>query len=621
MMTTQEIFDYASLIENHIKQNIIDKFDISNNSFMSSLQHYVKQLENRSKEFHHPSFVVLVVGPVKSGKSTFVNLVAKNYVSPTHFLECTVRPSIISRKANGDDYLEVYESCNPEDKEAQMNYILDFLNGLIEKHEIKDVNVHQLEFSRKNIDKYVKRGLVEVRNDEILLTSIHTEGGKLLQDNVLLVDMAGFDGAKANFESPAYQAIVKRADLIVFVQSSNSAISKVSTDFFDLLRDTNKSVPVCLVHNVFEAAYWRAEELKQQDIEAQKEYAIDAIRDTYHLALETNYAFNLNLGKVNDFRENKYETKDKDVLSAEAKAFENAEEKMYELFKKRESIRLRNCITRTKIHKDKLLREIIVLHDKQDALREKYETIKVEFDKLKKEDISLDFNVSVSLDDLKEKVNQVYYAIKGTEVTRPKYKTERARTIVQEFLKKVKDEMNNYLHLKQNEVCSTVYNSDKIQDWLTDVKNMALNYEIKGEIEKSFCVKRENITYDINISVKSIVPKKSLAYKHTADEVNDYLKVFKNLLIGFSAAEPGKEKVMVPGYIEKIHAEIQGFINDSIKNARDSIISLVNDEIEMRKLQALQNVIPNIEVFERNYESLENFKTNVQKLDIHDIAL
>ena len=57
------------------------------------IAHHLKQLENRSREYHNPSFVVLVVGPVKSGKSTFVNLVARNYVSPTHFLECTVRPS------------------------------------------------------------------------------------------------------------------------------------------------------------------------------------------------------------------------------------------------------------------------------------------------------------------------------------------------------------------------------------------------------------------------------------------------------------------------------------------------------------------------------------------------
>ena len=202
-MTREDIIGYANKIESVVKLNIVDNFD-ANNDVFASLGHYVKQLENRSKEYHHPSFVVLVVGPVKSGKSTFVNLVAKNYVSPTDFLECTVRPSIISKK-KGEGYLEVYKSCDPMKKSEQMDDILDFLNGLIEKQEIKDVDVMQCDFSRENIDQYVKRSMIEVQNDEILLTAIHTEGGKLLQDNVLLVDMAGFDGANVNFESPAYK--------------------------------------------------------------------------------------------------------------------------------------------------------------------------------------------------------------------------------------------------------------------------------------------------------------------------------------------------------------------------------------------------------------------------------
>ena len=59
--------------------------------------------ENRSREYENGSFIVLVVGPVKSGKSTLVNLIANAYVSPTHFLECTVRPSIISQRRAGEE--------------------------------------------------------------------------------------------------------------------------------------------------------------------------------------------------------------------------------------------------------------------------------------------------------------------------------------------------------------------------------------------------------------------------------------------------------------------------------------------------------------------------------------
>ena len=621
-MTKEEIKAYACEIENSIKQKVVDKLETADKDFFSSLQHHVRQLENRSKEYLNPSFVVLVVGPVKSGKSTFVNLVAKNYVSPTHFLECTVRPSIISRK-EGDSYLEVYESCNTENKSEQMDDILDFLNGLIEKHEIKDVNVHQREFSKENIDKYVKRSLAEVQNDEILLTAIHTEGGKLLQDNVLLVDMAGFDGANVNFESPAYKAIVERADLIIFVQSSNSAISKVSSDFFKLLEKTNSSVPVCLVHNVFEAAYWRSDELKQRDIENQKDHAIDVIRDTHRLTLEATNAFNLNLGKVNDLREGNYESKDEAVLCAEAVAFEEAEEEMYRLFEKRESIRLKNCITRTKIHKDRLLNAIIALQNKQDELRREYDEIKTKFDNLKKNEnnMPLTVSISISLAELMNMVEQAYWLIKRREIGFVKdenkgiYKTVRARDIVQKFLNEVKEELNTYLNLKLREVCA-IKNCDELQQWLAEINQVALSFGIMGIADVNCDVEEKTITYNLGISVVGKVPQKILWHKHSVTDVNGYLKDFKDLLLGF-----GVNHATVQGCVEgNIYPSIQNKVNESIVKAKSSIISFVNRKIESIKLQVLESVIPDFDVFEKNNNDLRELNHNVQNLNIIDIA-
>lgn len=623
-MTKEQIKAYARDIEDSIRLNVVGKLETVDKEFFSGLQHHVRQLENRSKEYHNPSFVVLVVGPVKSGKSTFVNLVAKNYVSPTHFLECTVRPSIISKK-EGDGYLEVYESCNPGNKSDQMDDILDFLNGLIDKHEIKDVNVHQREFSKDNIDKYVKCSLAEVLNDDILLTAIHTEGGKLLQDNVLLVDMAGFDGANVNFESPAYKAIVERADLIIFVQSSNSAISKVSSDFFKLLSETNRSVPVCLVHNVFEAAYWRSDELKREDIEFQKQHAVDVIRDTHKLTLEESNAFNLNLGKVNDLRENNYEEENEAVLNAEAVAFENAEEEMYRLFEKRESIRLKNCISRTKIHKERLLNSIIALQNEQDELRRKYEEIREKFENLKRSEngMPLTVAVTISLDELKNLVDQVYFEIKRLDIRevddddKEIYTTEEARAIVQKFLSNVDSKLNTYLHLKQREVCS-IKTCDELQQWLTEINQAALSFGIMGITNVDCDVEEKTIIYNLGISVESKVPEKKWWYRHSVNEVNKYLKDFRDKLLGFQA---GHGAVVVHGCVEdEIYTGIQNIVNESIVSAKSSIISFVNEKNENIKLQALEKIIPDFEKFLHNYKDLLELRRNVENLNIIDIA-
>ena len=83
----------------------------------------LSKVENRSKEYENGTFIVLVVGPVKSGKSTLVNLIANAYVSPTHFLECTVRPSIISqRRGDKDCQIAVFTSEDTSDPHVDRCY-------------------------------------------------------------------------------------------------------------------------------------------------------------------------------------------------------------------------------------------------------------------------------------------------------------------------------------------------------------------------------------------------------------------------------------------------------------------------------------------------------------------
>ena len=68
----------------------------------------LQRLARRAQEYRHGSFIMLVVGPVKSGKSTLVNLLAHRYVSPTDKLECTLRPTIISSvEAGAEPAIEI----------------------------------------------------------------------------------------------------------------------------------------------------------------------------------------------------------------------------------------------------------------------------------------------------------------------------------------------------------------------------------------------------------------------------------------------------------------------------------------------------------------------------------
>ena len=192
----------------------------------------------------------------------------------------------------------------------------------------------------------------------------------------------------------------------MFVQSSNSAISKLSASFFELLQKKNHSVPVCLVHNVFESAYWRDEESKQRDIEEQKEYAVEQIKAKYNLVLDEGYAFNLNLGKVDDWRNGNFRPELKEALEQEAARFEQAESAMYELFRKRESIRLANCIARTSIQRDVLLEHVREAIRQKQEQEKQYREVAQGFEALKRTRLDDSPTVMVSEQELTQIVNE-----------------------------------------------------------------------------------------------------------------------------------------------------------------------------------------------------------------------
>ena len=168
-------------------------------------------------EYVNGTFIVLVVGPVKSGKSTLVNLIAGAYVSPTHFFECTVRPSIISKKREGEEcQIHVFTSEVPQRRVEQIDAIIDTIRGIEQTSTLADIQQGTYPLNRTNIEE---KGLNESLSAKTLITSITTPGGRLMQDNIFIVDMPGFDGSYANIDDPIYDAIAQRADLIIFVQS------------------------------------------------------------------------------------------------------------------------------------------------------------------------------------------------------------------------------------------------------------------------------------------------------------------------------------------------------------------------------------------------------------------
>ena len=407
---------------------------------------------SRAREHSDRSFVILVAGPVKSGKSTFVNLVANAFVSPTHFLECTVRPSIISA-SESEHVITVYKSENKTRVVEQVDAIIDHLRGQISYDAIPEVSRQEWPLTPANIDEHVALDISDVEGDGTLMTTIKTPGGKLLTSGVYMIDMPGFDGSKANLDSPLYRTIASRADLIILVQSSNSAVTKVSDEFFALLRENNRNVPVCLLHNVFDAAFWRGDEQKKAAVAEQMEYAVARIKEM-GFNLDARNAYAVNLGMVWDWRDRQY-VSDPQILQKAVEVFAHVEQEMYDvLLTQRDSIRIRTVIGRTLQQMEQLMD--IVGNDiavKRQQL-EKYTAIKGEFDALKGRRISLRTEANVDWLSLRNEITGLYSLTKKS--LSGKYKTREARELLSKFIadcsKAISRKMNEALKYVDTQV-------------------------------------------------------------------------------------------------------------------------------------------------------------------------
>lgn len=619
-MNKNKLLEIARSNEQHISDLLpyIDLLQKSQDVRVKNTISYLKRFANRSKEYHSSSFVVLVVGPVKSGKSTFVNLVSGEYVSPTHFLECTGRPSIIYKNESKD--ITVYRSKNTLEKNGQIEDVFDALNGIINKTEIPDIETKTIEFSKDNIEKYVKLDVNNVSNDDTLITSIAIEsGGNLLQDNVLIIDMAGFDGAKANMSNTPYEKIVERADLVVFVQSSNSVISKVSSEFFSIIKKHNKKAPICLIHNIFDSAFWRPKELKIKDSDEHIKYAVNEFKNTHGLFIDEKNAFNINLGKVSDLRNNSFEGPYKDILKEAESEFLDAEKEISNLLLNRESIRLNNCISRTYNKQQELLAYLdSVIYYYADKLY-KYEQEESRFEKSKIDCDSLEWNTDSIFDinSIRDIVSQNYRRAEEMASVRPKYKTIDARNIAVRFITDVEYDLKKYFE-GQYTILHNIQSTQVVRDaiskiklYVEDLKNMNIEYKTKDEYAVN--IKIQDFTFEPNIDLETLIPRLKLANKHTDEQLKRVLRLIYEEFVGFT--DTGNYNVR--GYIEKVlfpemHRKIKMAKNEYIKD----LVSAINNDISKLQDITLKTIIPDIKACQKDLEILNKLRLNVNHLEI-----
>lgn len=566
----------------------------------------LRKIAGRAKEYADRSFVILVAGPVKSGKSTFVNLVANAFVSPTHFLECTVRPSIISSTDDPqNEVITAYRSKAPERSVEQVDAIIDSLRGLIKPEEVPEVMTESWPLTEQNIDEHVALDLSDMDKDGTLMTTIKTPGGKLLTNGVYLIDMPGFDGSRANLDSPLYKTIAARADLIILVQSSNSAITKVSDDFFRLLKENNRNVPVCLLHNVFDAAHWRDEDIKTAAVKEQLEYAVARIKEK-GFNLDAKNAYVVNLGMVWDWRRKAYSSDENDLAGA-SEAFGKVEEEMYEvLISQRDSIRVRNVVGRTLQQIEELMARNEARLSQMDAVTARCEEIKKAFDALKGRTVPVKDDVNVDYFAMRNEITGIYTLAKRSLSGR--YSTKETREIVARFIadcaKAMGKKVNEALRFLDSQV-----NGEAVMLWKSDIADVLR----RSGVDEPLPTMSMNDFPPMEPELDMLYPDKIVPwnlFRYSVNKVNEFLAHVYYFLVGKDdATDVGYISFMLPEVVEKEAKEHKDKVLERIEGTYGRFV-------ERKRREALAKLIADPKEWKAERDGLEALQQDLAKIRV-----
>lgn len=584
-----------------------------------TIRREMARMKSRSVEYEHGTFIALVVGPAKSGKSTLVNLIAGAYVSPTHFLECTVRPSIISKRwEDKESEITCYTSNGKSDIIDKIDSIIDCVRGLDSESNLKDISIETYPLTKENIRDKVELRLEDSISSDTLVTSITTPGGNLLQKDVFIVDMPGFDGTYKNIEDPTYDVIAQRADLIIFVQSSNAAFSKVSKDFLALLNRNNKDVPVCLIHNQFDATWWKSKEEKGKVTDAQRKFAIEEIRKSGFNIKEEN-SYTLNLGAIQDYRTGNYA--DNEVMEEENKKFAIAEGELYgRIINRRDVIRMRNCINRTSQQAGKLVGLLDGEIAHMNTTAKEYLRIKELFyktDGVYKSIVSTKANADLAIQFFSQYEHQelgVYY---NDNIS---YKNDDASKRIADFVERINNDFNGKLSeiLNASLIENTLYN-----DFVSKVASLreTLMTSLITPIPE-IPLDKINVGFDGSvdlrrlIDLKTIIPFKrtriglSMFCSHKAKEMRDYVTVIVNRLV-YMTDHTGQ-----PTYLGYVLKDVLPYLETALENRVEEIKreyqSRITDYLTNVRNDKLNSVIQDYESHSATLESLKSLTEKVR---------
>ncbi len=257
----------------------IEKFfneqeELSNKENLKNLK---TDLSTVKKELNSNKYFIAIIGGIKTGKSTLINLLCHKEVSKTQAgVETTKIPLVIS--ANSEDKINIYRKKgnigdNPKITDEDRNLVINYIKGLDEFDENNENSIG------KEIEDYDEDKLYKYVTDDSsidnssMIIAIHLTLDKqrlkeypncLLLNDIMIIDTPGLDGVESSIggkENNNGDWLLESTDLIFILQSTVSPINKNIKD--TLKKINNRNFKSRLVHNQFSLRDWLEKDKKE----------------------------------------------------------------------------------------------------------------------------------------------------------------------------------------------------------------------------------------------------------------------------------------------------------------------------------------------------------------------
>lgn len=301
------------LIEDFL-QNHKTASEIKNNTELKKIfENTIDRITTVMYELQTNLYYLVVIGGVKSGKSTLINVLSGEKSATTNLgIETTLYPSIISH--GGKNEIITYRrkiGCN-ENNDTLIELILNNIKGLPNAKEKMQhcIDADTYDFDDTYIKKFVA---TKSRNDSIVLVNIKikSDSDSLISEHIAIIDTPGIDGAHSSIGGERERSsdggepegklqsdnnqnignlLIQKSTYMIFVQSSIAPITHDNLKFIQGITHPRQTV---LVHNQFSINQWRKFE---EDLSSQKRNAKQILENA---KIQSN-PFDVDLGKAHD---------------------------------------------------------------------------------------------------------------------------------------------------------------------------------------------------------------------------------------------------------------------------------------------------------------------------------